>query len=60
VTIINPTAIAANATATALLVIALPTHLNRLITVAPTGGTGTYTYSYDNGGSYIKQHVDCQ
>jgi hypothetical protein len=30
VTIINPTAIAANATATALLVIALPMHLNRL------------------------------
>jgi hypothetical protein len=20
--------------------------------VVPTGGTGTYTYSYDNGGSY--------
>jgi thiamine biosynthesis lipoprotein ApbE len=30
VTVINPTAIAANATATALLVIALPTPINRL------------------------------
>jgi hypothetical protein len=29
----------------ALFVIALP-NLNRYITVAPTGGTGTYTYSY--------------
>jgi hypothetical protein len=32
-------------------VIAQPTPINRLPTVAPTGGTGTYTYSYDNGGS---------
>ncbi|MFV8357692.1 hypothetical protein ACNQGB_16085, partial [Flavobacterium sp. XS1P32] len=53
VTIANPTAIAANATATAFSCNSTTNaKQSATITVVPTGGTGAYTYSYNNGGSY--------
>lgn len=53
VTIANPTPIAANATVTTTFSCS-PTNTKQAatITVAPTGGTGGYTYSYNNGTSF--------
>ncbi|MBB1193663.1 hypothetical protein DNC80_08275, partial [Flavobacterium sp. SOK18b] len=52
VTIINPTPIVPNASATAFSCSTTNAPQSATITVAPTGGTGTYTYSYNNGGSF--------
>ncbi|OUD35036.1 SprB repeat-containing protein, partial [Flavobacterium sp. FPG59] len=54
VTIINPTPIVPNASATAFSCSPTNAPQSATITVAPTGGTGTgtYTYSYNNGGSF--------
>ena len=50
VIISNPAAIAANATVTTPFSCSTTNApQSATITVAPTGGTGTYTYSYDNG-----------
>ncbi|WP_281324468.1 T9SS type B sorting domain-containing protein [Flavobacterium sp. IMCC34518] len=53
VTIANPTPIAANATVTTTFSCS-PTNTKQAatITVAPTGGIGGYTYSYNNGTSF--------
>ncbi len=49
VTIANPTLIAANATANAFSCTTTNASQSATITVAPTGGTGVYSYSYNNG-----------
>jgi gliding motility-associated-like protein len=48
----NPAAIAANASATAFTCSTTNTKQSATITVAPTGGTGTFIYSYNNGTSF--------
>ncbi|RKS94781.1 gliding motility-associated-like protein [Flavobacterium limicola] len=52
VTIANPTPIAPNATATAFTCSPTNAPQSATITVAPTGGSGTYTYSYNNGATF--------
>ncbi|MFH6970007.1 T9SS type B sorting domain-containing protein [Flavobacterium petrolei] len=52
VTIINPTPIVPNASATAFSCNPTNAPQAATITVAPTGGTGAYSYSYDNGATF--------
>ena len=52
VTIINPTPIVPNASATAFSCSTTNTPQAVTITVAPIGGTGAYSYSYDNGANF--------
>lgn len=52
VTMANPTPITANASASTFSCSPTNTKQAAIITVAPTGGTGGYTYSYNNGTSF--------
>ncbi|OUD29149.1 hypothetical protein FPG59_15855, partial [Flavobacterium sp. FPG59] len=52
ITLTQPAAIVPNASATAFSCSPTNVPQSATITVAPTGGTGTYTYSYNNGGSF--------
>ena len=52
VTIVNPNPIVPNASATTFSCSPTNAPQSATITVAPTGGTGTYTYSYNNGGTF--------
>lgn len=52
VTIANPTPIATNATSTTFSCSTTNAPQSATITVAPAGGTGAYSYSYDNGATF--------